>query len=144
MQSQLPKKKRNFVNNCLYCIVFKSGSRKLRLLGSGINVNKPVKILHFDYLYLCSSSCIEKYVLALKDDLSSYCWLEPVDGVTSENSALILTQWNRIFTATKIWVSDQGPLSTQELKMRLMIMKFYKSQPLLIQPLESYTVQYIM
>lgn len=100
---------KEFVNDCLLCIISNSGNRVPRPLSSGIHATKPGQILHFDYLYLGRSSGIEKYVLVLKDDLSSYCWLEPVDGATAENAAIILSRWNRIFTAPDIWVSDQGP-----------------------------------
>ena len=66
---------REFVNDCLLCIIAKSGNRIPRRLSSGIHATKPGEILHFDYLYLGRSSGVEKYVLVLKDDLSSYCWL---------------------------------------------------------------------
>ena len=100
---------KDFINDCLLCIIAKSGNRIPRPLSSGIHATKPGQILHFDYLYLGRSSGIEKYVLVLKDDLSSYCWLEPVDGAPSENAAVVLAKWNRIFTPPEIWVSDQGP-----------------------------------
>lgn len=60
-------------------------------------------------MYLGRSSGVEKYVAVLKDDLRSYCWLEPVDGATYENAAVILARWNRVFTFPVIWVFDQGP-----------------------------------
>lgn len=41
--------------------------------------------------------------------MSSYCWLEPVDGATSENDAVKLAMWTRVFTLTEIWVFDRGP-----------------------------------
>lgn len=97
------------VKDCLLCIISKSGNRVPRPLSSGLHATKPGQILHFGYLYLGRSSGIEKYVQVLKDDLSSYCFLEPVDGATSENAAILLAKWNRIFTVPNISVSDQGP-----------------------------------
>ena len=75
----------------------------------GTHAVKPGQVLHLDYLYLGRSSGISKYVLVLKDDLSSYCWLEPVESATAENAAFHLSRWNRVFTSPEIWISDQGP-----------------------------------
>jgi len=98
-----------FVADCLLCILSKSGRKIPRPLSMTTHASKPGQILHFDFLYLGKSSGIEKYVLALKDDLSSYCWIVPVDAADSENAARILSQWIRTFTAPEIWISDQGP-----------------------------------
>lgn len=68
------------VSDCLLGITAKSGNRIQSPLSSSTHATKPRKILHFDYLYLGRSSGIEKCVLILKADFSSFCCLEPVDG----------------------------------------------------------------
>lgn len=98
-----------FVDKCILCILSKAGKKIPRPLSSTTHATLPGKILHFDYLYLGRSSDIEKYVLVLKDDLSSYCWIEPVSAADSANAASILTRWIRTFTAPEVWISDQGP-----------------------------------
>jgi len=50
-----------------------------------------------------------KYVLALKDDISGYCWLAPTSNANGEFAAATLARWNRTFSAPSFWVSDQGP-----------------------------------
>lgn len=100
---------KEFVNDCMLCIIAKSGNRIPRPLSSGVHATNPGQILHFDYLYLGQSSGEERYVLVLKDDLSSYCWLEPVNGATAENAVTHLARWNRVFTSPEVWISDQGP-----------------------------------
>jgi len=70
---------------------------------------KPNEVLHFDYLFLGKSIDDSKYVLALKDDISGYCWLAPTSNANGEFAAATLARWNRTFSAPSFWVSDQGP-----------------------------------
>lgn len=107
--SGMSSETKEFVNDCLLCLISKSGNRIPRPLSTGIHSTRPGEILHFDFIYLGPSTSTDKYSLVLKDYFSSYCWIEPVDSANAENAALILAKWNRVFTAPSIWVSDQGP-----------------------------------
>lgn len=49
-----------------------------------------------------------KYALILRDDLSSYVWLFPVDAATSEAAADSITSRIAAFGAMDWLVSDQG------------------------------------
>lgn len=41
--------------------------------------------------------------------MSSYWWLEPVEGATTENAAVILAKLHLVFTTSEIWQFDQRP-----------------------------------
>ena len=49
-----------------------------------------------------------QYVLLLKDDFSSYCWLIPCPRACSDEAAKAISSWIRTFTVMRMWVSDQG------------------------------------
>ena len=99
---------RAFVSSCLLCVMTKSGERVPRPLSSTAHALRPNEIVHFDYLFLGESDDDEKYVLVVKDDLSSYCWLKPCSSANAEHTTTVLAQWIRTFTAPRTWVSDQG------------------------------------
>ncbi len=64
-----------FIKSCIHCIGTRSGSRVPRPLLSTTHASKPNELIHFDYLSMGSSQSGHKYVLVIKDDLSSYSWL---------------------------------------------------------------------
>ena len=65
----------NFIGNCLHCIVSRSGGMIPRPLANSLHATKPNEVLQFDFLYMGRSNGREKYVLILKDDLSSYLFV---------------------------------------------------------------------
>lgn len=99
---------RSFVSSCLLCVLSKSGSKVPRPLSTTIHATKPNEVIHFDYLFLGTSSAKAKYALVVKDDLSGYVWLDPSPSADSEHTASVLARWTRVFTAPEVWVSDQG------------------------------------
>ena len=56
-----------------------------------------------------------KYFLIIRDDLSSYVWLWPSTGPTSETAAEALSTWVATFGAFKWLVTDQGTHFTSNL-----------------------------
>lgn len=98
----------DFVAGCLFCILSKTGLKIPRPLAMTLHASSPNEVLHFDYLYLGASVDDEKYVLVLKDDLSSYAWIEPTNSASAEHAAACLARWTRTFSAPATWVSDQG------------------------------------
>ncbi len=83
---------RAFVTSCLLCIMTKSGSTIPRPISTTLHGSKPNEVLHFDYLFLGTSSQDEMYVLVLKDDFSGYCWLSATNSACSEHAAKTLAQ----------------------------------------------------
>lgn len=98
----------DFVAGCLFCVLSKTGTKVPRPLASTLHGSRPNEVLHFDYLYLGSSTAGEMYALVLKDDLSGYTWLEPTASANAAHAASTLARWNRTFTSPDNWVSDQG------------------------------------
>jgi len=97
-----------FTRACLHCIVGKTGHKIPRPISLTLHASKPNEVIHFDFLYMGHGIDEFKYILVIKDDLSSYMWLtsaKAADGETASNS---LANWIRTFTPMKFWVSDQG------------------------------------
>lgn len=85
-----------------------SGERVSRPLGHSLHGLKPKEVINFDFCYIMPSSTGEKYVLILKDDLSSYTWFYACENADSGTAAGTLLEW---FAASGVcwkWVSDQG------------------------------------
>ena len=106
-------------NSCLHCQVTTGGLRIPRALGHALHATKPNELLHFDYLYMEEAKTGEKYILILKDDLSSFVMLHPHDAATSDKGASSLLLWFSLFGVVPKWVSDQGPHFKNELMLRL-------------------------
>lgn len=49
-----------------------------------------------------------KYLLVVKDDISSYCWLWPSVSAESSHVASELSRWIQTLPIMNMWVSDQG------------------------------------
>lgn len=68
----------------------------------------PNEVIHFDFLYLGPGIYGLKYILVIRDDLSSYLWLIPNEKADAEAAAEGIARWIRVFTIMMVWVSDQG------------------------------------
>lgn len=99
---------KDFVANCLLCVLSRSGSKVPRPLATTLHATKPNNVLHFDYLFLGEGPHANKYALVVKDDFSGYCWISPTPTASSEHAAETLARWQRTFTAPVYWISDQG------------------------------------
>ena len=73
-----------------------------------IHAVKPNEIIHFDFLYMGPGIHNFKYILVIKDDLSSYVWLCPATSANAETVAKELSRWIDTFTFMSLWSSDQG------------------------------------
>lgn len=97
-----------FCESCIHCLCTDSRTRIPRPLGSAIHGDKPNEVIHFDFCYIGKSTYGAKYVLILKDDLSSYTWLYACDAADAETTANALIDWFAAFSPVPQWVSDQG------------------------------------
>lgn len=61
-----------------------------------------------DYLFMGTSTDGKKYVLLIRDDLSSYIWLFPTEAATSQAAAEALMTWIAAFGSMEWLISDQG------------------------------------
>lgn len=97
-----------FIKNCIHCITTRTGEIVPRPLGTQIHGEKPNEVLHADFLYMGISSYEFKYVLILRDDLSSYTWIWPSKAACADEAATALAKWISCF-GTPVWlVTDQG------------------------------------
>lgn len=106
---------KDFVSNCLLCILSRTGSKIPRPLSITLHGSRPNEVLHFDYLFLGEGETDKKYVLVVKDDFSGYAWLSPSTSATAAHAAEVLARWQRTFTTPVYWVSDQGAHFINEL-----------------------------
>lgn len=65
-------------------------------------------VIHFDYLYMGTGVENLKYILVIRDDLSSYLWFCPTEAANEEKTASELARWIRVFTVMRYWISDQA------------------------------------
>lgn len=62
-----------FVNSYLHCVISRTGERIPRPMANKMNGRKPNEVVHMDFLYMDpNASETLKYLLLLRDDLSSY------------------------------------------------------------------------
>ncbi len=78
---------RTFVKSCIHCLSTTGGVRVPRPFGPALHGTKANDLLQFDYLEMAPSKTGHKYLLLLRDDFSSYCWLFPFESANSENAA---------------------------------------------------------
>ena len=97
-----------FCNTCLHCAAASTGKRVPRQMGHAIHADKPNEVIHFDFLYMGNSTTGPTYVLIIKDDCSSFIWLEPCESIDAETAAKTLLKWFSLFGVVSTWVSDRG------------------------------------
>ena len=97
---------REFCAQCLLCLCVHGGSRVPRPLGAAIHGRQPGEVIHFDYLYLFPAEDGKKYVMVVRDDLSSYTWLAPAESPTATHAAQTLARWFSTFRIPEVCVSD--------------------------------------
>lgn len=97
-----------FVRSCIHCIITRTGEIVPRPLGSAIHGTRPNEVIHVDYLYMGHGLDKLKYVLLIRDDLSSFVWLRATTQATGEFAAQALAQWVACFGSMVWLVTDQG------------------------------------
>lgn len=106
----LRKDVREFVQHCLHCIVTKTGDLLPRPLATALHGQKPNEVGHMDFLYMVLAKDTEmRYVLVLKDDLTSYSRLLPHNSPGSGTAIASLGRWIAVFGSMDWLVSDREP-----------------------------------
>jgi len=82
-----------FVKRCIHCISTLKGKRVPRPFGPAVHGTFANDLVQFDYLEIAPGRDGVKYILMLRDDFSSYCWLFPCANANSENAAEALLEW---------------------------------------------------
>lgn len=111
---------KTFVENCLDCLVSRSGEMIPRPVASSLHVSIPNEVLDMDYLYMGQSSRKDfKYVLIMKDDSSSFVWLWRTAQATGEAAGDAITTWIGTFGSVKWLFTDQRTHFTNNLMKEL-------------------------
>lgn len=108
-----------FISKCIHWIISKTVKKIPRPCVLTLNASMPNQILQFDFLFIGPRSASHKYVLVLKDDLSSYCWFSPCVLAESETAALKISRWIITLTVMKHWDSDKRTHLKNELLKKL-------------------------
>lgn len=108
---------RDFVSNCIHCMMAKTGHKVLRPMAEMLHAEKPNDVDHFDFLYMGPGHDDFKYKLVLKGDLSSYIWLRRANTADAPTAAAEMSAWIRTSCAMRVWVSDQGTHGTTRVEL---------------------------
>ncbi len=77
-------------------------------MGHILYAEKPNKLLRSDYLHMGESTTGHFYILILKDDASSFIWLEPFLTEDAQTTVDVLTRRFSLFGVVLTWNSDRG------------------------------------
>lgn len=98
---------REFVFNCLLCVLSRSGATVPRPLPQTLQSTEPNDVLHFEHLFLGRIICDIKYALVVKDDFNWYAWDTPTSNATAQHTAETISRCQKTCTDPAYWVSDQ-------------------------------------
>lgn len=99
---------KQFVRKCIHFLSTTGGRKVPRPFGPSFFGDAPNALLQFDYLKMDPSFEGSNYLLVIKDDFSSYCWLLPFAKATADNAADSLLEWSTTFTVPDALMSDGG------------------------------------
>lgn len=69
---------RKFSQACIHCIVSRNGENLPCLLSISLHGDRPNNVVHADFLHMAPAEKSDlKYILVIKDNISSYTWLHP-------------------------------------------------------------------
>lgn len=89
-------------------------------MATALHAQNPNEVVHMDYLYIGPATKGNlKYVLLLKDDLSSYCWLYPAAAPDAHTAATALAKWMAAFGGMDWLVTDRGSHFTAQVMASL-------------------------
>lgn len=97
-----------FDQSCFHYQVIYLGNVVPIPMENALLVDKPNRILHFDYTYIGPSDKRLNYILLLKDGFSSYTCLFPFECCDADSPVESLTEWFTAFGVVLEWVSDRG------------------------------------
>lgn len=106
---QLEKDVEEFVQNCLQCIIARSGKRIHRPMATELHGQHPNEVVYLDFL--CTGPVENsnvKYVLTLKDDLTSNTWLLLHSNPDCRAAVKPVAKWIAALGSMEWLVSDRG------------------------------------
>lgn len=110
---------KEFTQQCIHCILSRTGEKVPRPLGQALHAQRPNEVVHMDFLYMGPSENNFKYVLLMKDDLSSFVQIFPAETPDAETAACSIAKWISTFGGMDWLVSDRGSHFTASLVAHL-------------------------
>lgn len=102
-----------FVQNCLYCIITRTGKHISRPLSIVLRREWANEIVHMDSSYMGNGTESDMdYILILKNGLTSYFYLHLDSSRYSEADTKSLNKWIAAFGSMDWLVSDRVPYFT--------------------------------
>jgi len=95
---------KNFLEHCLICQLVKGTARMLRPWGTGLRGERPMGLLHLDFL-----TAFQGTLLVIRDDVSMMVELVPIPGaMDAETTALALIHWFMRYGIPRYITTDRG------------------------------------
>ncbi len=98
----------SLVSHCIHCLSTTGGVRVPRRFGPAVHGTKATDLVQFDFIEMALSSTGPKYLLMIRDDFSSYCWLIPFASANEDNSANAILDWATTFGIPSGLMFDEG------------------------------------
>lgn len=85
---------RELAQACIHCLVSRLGDIIPRPLVTALNGQRPNEVVHTDFQYIGDAKMRDlKYILVIRDFISSYSWLPPYDTADSDAATIALSGW---------------------------------------------------
>lgn len=89
---------KKLIQSCIHCIVFRIEEIIPRLLSTALHEEKLNEVVHADLIYMGpAEESNVKYMLIIKDGISSYTGLCPCDNVDSDAASAAVAKWVTCF-----------------------------------------------
>lgn len=100
---------REFIQTCIHCLVSRAGYRTQQPSTTALHGQRPKEVSSTDLLYITNANKRDlKYILVIKDGISSYYCLHPVTGPILALQPFHFLIGLRFRKITRL-VSDEGP-----------------------------------
>lgn len=97
-----------FNEACIHCIASRNGEIIPRPLSTALYGHRPNEVFHTYFLYMGPAEKSDlKYILVIKDDISSYTWIHPCTSSDSDAAESALSTWIACFGEMDWIVTDQ-------------------------------------
>jgi len=108
-----------FIKGCIHCLSTLQGKKIPRPFGPAVHGTYANDLVQFDFLEIAPGRDGVKYILMVRDDFSSFCWLFPFANANSANTCEALLEWCSTFNVPSMFMSDQGTHFKNEVLRRL-------------------------
>lgn len=102
-----------------HCLISQSGARIQRPFTTDVHEQRPIKVVHMDFLYMCNTDTDLTYVLITWDDSIGYTWLCSSSDADSASAKYSVSEWMCAFYSMLCMVTCRRSYFTASLMKRL-------------------------